>query len=111
MGHDHHHDVREATLGPTDGASVVIDVGGDTGALVVYTPGALAGREIEIRRVPGAWTGAHTAVRARRLAHDVVWAACFAALVSGRHEVRVRGSSSRAVGVEVTGGRVTEISW
>ena len=36
--------------GPSGPGTVVMDVGGDIGALILYTPAAMDGREIEISR-------------------------------------------------------------
>ena len=109
--HDHHHGVLEATPGPSEGASVVADIGGEIGAAILYVPETLADVEIEVRPVPGDWTGTHTAVRARRLADRVVWAAFLGSLPSGHYQLRVRGEPSRSADVEIGGGRVTEASW
>src|SRR5438477_12624289 len=113
MAHDldHRHGALETTPGPSEGASVLANIGGEIRAAVVSVPEALADFEIEVRRVPGAWTGTHTAVRARQLADRVVWAAFFGSLPSGRYQLRVRGQPSRSVDVEIGGGRVTEVSW
>jgi hypothetical protein len=106
----HHHTV-ESPLGPSSVASVVVDIGGDVGALVVYVPESLAGHELEVRAVGTAWRGAHTAVRERRVGDAPVWAACFGALAIGRYEVRVRDHATGALEVAVCGGRVTEARW
>ena len=106
-----HHHAPEAPLGPSPAASVVVDIGGEVGAAVVYVPGALAGHELEIRGVGTEWTGTHTAVRERLVGDAPVWAACFGALGAGRYEVRVRGHGTRAVELAVRGGEVTEADW
>ena len=40
--------MTEHAYGPTGAGTVMLDLGPDTGALVLYTPAYLAGREIEI---------------------------------------------------------------
>lgn len=101
----------EVPAGPSFEGSVVADIGGDIGAAVLSTPEALAGLEIEIRRVGHDWDGTHTAVRPRHLHDRVVWAAFFGALRAGCYEVRVRGNGSRTLTLEVAGGRATESTW
>ncbi|MFI5046157.1 MAG: phospholipase [Acidimicrobiia bacterium] len=107
MSHVH---VTEAPLGPSSGASVVADIGGDVGAGVLYVPETLAGHEMEIRRCGGAWDGTHTGVR-ERIGESAVWAAFFGSLAAGQYEVRVRDHGSRAIELEVRGGEVTEARW
>ena len=46
--HSHHH---ETALGPSGPGTVVLNIGGGTGALVLNVPPELDGREIEISRV------------------------------------------------------------
>ena len=104
VGHEHIH-------GPTGPATVMADVGGDVGAAVVYTPEALAGRELEIRPLGRAWDGTHTAVRERHVGASTAWAGFFGALRAGRYEVRIRGDASRPIDLTVTGGAVTEATY
>ena len=116
MTHDHVHthpstQDAEPVHGPTGPATVMADIGGDTGAAVVYTPGELVGQELEIRRVGHAWDGTHTAVRERHVGSTTLWAGFFGALDAGEYEVRLRDDASRAMGVEIVGGTVTETSW
>jgi hypothetical protein len=106
-----HHHAPETALGPSSVASVVVDIGGEVGAAVVYVPESLAGHELELRAVGTEWTGTHTAVRKRLVANAPVWAACFGALAIGRYEVRVRDHGSRALELAVHGGEVTEARW
>src|ERR1700683_171093 len=50
--------MTEPAAGPSGPGTVVMDVGGDIGALIMYTPAAMDGQEIEISRdgQPGAPT-------------------------------------------------------
>jgi len=68
----------------------MLDIGEDTGALVIYTSEILAGEEIEIRPHGGAWTGTHTAVRARHMGDRVLYAGVFGSLPAGPYDLRVR---------------------
>ncbi len=98
----------EHTHDPSEAGSVVLDIGGDVGAVIVAAPASLAGQEIEIRRCGSPWDGTHVAVRARHLPEGVMHAALFESLRAGEYEVRLR-----AQGVEgpttmfvIDGGRV-----
>ena len=106
----HHHE-PEAALGPSGTASVMTDIGGDTGAAVLYVPAALAGLEVEIRPVGAPWDGTHTAVRERHVGETVVWAAFFGSLAAGCYQVRVKGRGDRDLDLRVEGGRVAEATW
>jgi hypothetical protein len=100
----------ETLWGPTQDATVVLDVGGDVGALVLYTPAALLGAEIEISPVTDPTARSHTAVRARVLPDRTLYAAVYPALSAGEHVLWA--SAEHAAGpVVVVGGRVTEIDW
>jgi hypothetical protein len=92
----------------------MLDIGGDTGALVVYAAPLYLGHEIEMRAHGGMWAGVHTAVRARHVGDTVLYAGVFGSLPAGRYDLRVRhgrGHSHRAsMGqtVTVNPGAVTE---
>jgi hypothetical protein len=68
----------------------MLDIGDDTGALVVYTSSPLLGHEIEVRTHTGIWAGVHTAVRARHVGDTVLYAGVFGSLPAGRYDLRVR---------------------
>lgn len=92
----------------------MVDIGEGTGALVVYTPAALVGEEIEIRPHAGDWTGLHTAVRARHLGTRVLHAGVFGSLPAGAYDLRVRHRSPDAAvqqTVVVSSGAVVETTW
>jgi hypothetical protein len=63
--------------------SLVVDIGGDTGALIVYAPPDLVGREIEIARAETSSAHPVHIVRARRVGSWVVHAAVFPDLPAG----------------------------
>jgi hypothetical protein len=107
----HHHHDENATLGPSESASVMTDIGGDRGAAVLYVPEQLAGLEIEIRPVGQPWAGAHTAVRERHVGASVIWAAFFGSLSAGCYEVRVKDDRARSLELRVEGGHVVEATW
>jgi hypothetical protein len=99
--------------GPSEGP-VVLEIGGDVGAAVVFTSLELEDTEIEIRRLPSDWNGTHVAVRKRPSVGPPVCAAVFGHLLEGSYELRRRHVASDVVVVhrlEVTGGKVAETTW
>jgi hypothetical protein len=92
---------------------VVLDIGGDVGALVVVMPDALAGVEIEIRSV-GASRRAHhphVGVVGRPVGGRTMWSAVFPELHEGRYELYERGAGRPQLIVDISGGEVTRASW
>ena len=92
---------------------VVLDIGGDVGALVVAMPEAMAGLEIEIRPV-GANPGAHLShvgVVARAAGGRTTWSAVFPELGAGRYELYERVEGQVRLIVDIFGGEVTEVRW
>ena len=107
-GHD---EAESRRLGPTGAGSVLLDIGGDRGALVVRTEAAVVGREVEIRRVGEPWAGRHVAVRRRVVAGATFAAALFGPLPGAPYQVRWRDRQS-APGpvVSVRPGSVSEVA-
>jgi hypothetical protein len=93
---------------------VLLDIGGDIGALVLRMPAELAGSEVEARPAEHAedWSHLpHVGVLARasggRLSHSAV----FGELPDGRYELYLRPAGAVALTVRVRGGEVTEADW
>ncbi len=99
-GHHHH-----AGDGP-----VVLDVGGDVGALVLLARPEVDQLEIEISEVGQPRTGAHVAVHRRQVGGRVVHAAVYPELVRGSYELWDTAGRS-ALTVRIEGGRVTQAAW
>lgn len=96
--------------------SVLLDIGGDVGALVVTMPAALAGAEVEINRVDihdhdHDHHRPHVAVVPRPINVGVVHSLVFPELTEGRYELYLRPSGPVELTVQVTGGGVTEAVW
>jgi hypothetical protein len=115
--------------------AVVLDIGGDVGALVVAMPNAMVGREVEIRprdgqhvhphahgqgQVHGPEEGhghdhgrlAHVAVIERPVQGGRVPSLVFGELPSGRYELFEKGRGDVvALHVVVSGGEVVTASW
>lgn len=91
--------------------ALLMDIGADLGALVVYAPARLSGQEIEV--VPVGWAGGHprhNVVRPRRVAGRVVHAAVFPDLAPGDYRP-YGGWTASDRRLTVTAGRVLETTW
>jgi len=89
MSHTHH-DATYWTRRHSE--SVVLDIGEDVGALVLYTTAELFGHEIEVSPLGnGAWR-THSAVLERSCNNRVFYAAVYPELSAGEYQVHVDGS-------------------
>jgi hypothetical protein len=90
--------------------SVVLDIGGDVGALVLYTTDAYRGREIEVSPLGDDARRTHTGVLERQVAGRALLAAVFPGLPAG--EWRIWGDDpALPCRVRVDGGAVAEVDW
>jgi hypothetical protein len=96
------------TLAPSHPGTVVLDLGGDTGALIVYTGPGQHGQEIEISPITEPVRRTHAAVRERRLAGRSAYCAVYPGLVAGEYTVW-HDTTTPAATVTVTGGAVSEL--
>ena len=90
------------------GETAVLDIGGESGALIIYADGEMVGKEIEICRSGDLESRVHNVVRARRASSGLVYAAVFPTLSSGRYDV-LRPNGTACQEATVSGGRVTEV--
>ena len=108
-GHSHeslHVGEHEAGL-PPQGGPVVVDIGGDVGALIVRLDHELLGSELHLRQ--DGWTHTvHTGVWDRPLGDQLVTVAVYPALVQGTYEILDRDGAVRHT-VAIEGGRVAEL--
>ncbi len=96
--------------GPTSAGTVLLDLGPEIGALVLYAPEDLAGAEIEISPdTPGA-PRTHAAVRARPVPGGTRYAVVYEGLAAGRYTIW-RDHDTPGGQVTVTGGQVTKHHW
>jgi len=95
-------------LGPTYDSTVVMEIGGDTGGLVVYTDGDQLGVEVDIfvRGCDEPLT--HTAIRERNLPDRVLYAGVYPGLPAGDYTIAPLGSRP-ATDVTIVGGAVVEV--
>jgi hypothetical protein len=99
---DEHHQHRPHT------ENVVLEIGDELGALVVYTDAALLHEEIEISPVGDDARRSHKDVLERRVNGSSFYAAVFDRLERGVYTLWHRGAPF-ARGVAVMGGRVAEL--
>ena len=92
----------EAPLAPSWDGSVVLDIGGDVGALLLHTSSSMLGHEIDLIPEDASQPHTHSAVRERFLSTGVEFAAVYPHLRAGRY--LVEGTDQRVV---IEGGRVT----
>ena len=107
----------EVAAGPSGEGTVVLDIGGTRGAVIVFTPPSLATFEIEIRRAGARWDGTHTGIRRRDLRDALAYAGVFGSLEAGPYQLRLRAlpadstESTTVLDVTVVGGEVTQLEW
>ena len=109
--HPHPHEHPPLPAPSTEG-SVVLDIGADTGALVVHTGPEQDGVEIEVSPVDQPQRRTHAAVRPRHLPGRTVYSAVITPLPTGRYTVwrEKEGNAVESV-VEVPGGGVAQYRW
>jgi len=109
-GHGHSHEVahphpHHEAGAPPAGGPVVVDIGGDVGALLVTTDPAWLGRELHVRR-DGEVRTTHTGVWERTIGSMPTVVAVFPALVAGRYDLLdATGQPMRSLAI--AGGRIT----
>ena len=105
--------------------SVMLDIGGDVGALVVSMPLAMVGVEIEIEPVGGAAPEhdhahehghghghrPHVAVVDRPVTDGHQHSLVFPDLVEGSYELFDKGQDTVLLTAEIIGGQVTFLEW
>jgi hypothetical protein len=109
MTHEHAHEHHRAGQG-----AVLVEIGGDVGALIVHMPAELIGAEIEIcprgedreERVR-----AHVGVVARPVATGTVPTLVFPSLREGSYELYRRPVGPTELVATVRGGEVCEEHW
>jgi len=116
--HDHHghpgghqHPPVEAHNASAGQGPVLLDIGGDVGALVLYAEPELSGAEIEISPVGGSRDGTHVAVLPRPAGSAVRHAAVYPALTAGSWQLWSPEGDRVVMEVRVEPGRVVEAHW
>ena len=113
--HDHHH--GHAHEHPVENYSarkhpefVVLDIGDELGALIIYADPAMHGREIEISLAGQDAARNHKEVLERREADRPAFTAVFDALAAGTYTLWV-DDQPRARNVIIDGGEVVQLDW
>jgi hypothetical protein len=103
--------MTEPAAGPSGPGTVVLELGAEIGALILYAPAKLDGAEIEISRDddPGA-RRTHSQVRQRHMATVTKYAAVYPDLQAGQYTIWRDGHRPAAT-VTVTGGQVSNCHW
>ncbi len=102
--------------------SVLLDIGGDIGALVVAMPASMLGQEIEIDGVGvvhshghthghGHAHRAHVAVVDRPVPGGTQPSLVFPELSEGSYALYAKGTHEVLLTAEITGGQVTFVEW
>ena len=104
--------MTESIPGPSGAGSVVLEVGGGTGALVLHTPADLAGQEIEISPVSAgpAAHRTHSLVRERNTSAGTSYAAVYPGVAAGDYTLW-RDDTTPAAVITINGGQVTSYRW
>jgi hypothetical protein len=89
---------------------VVLEIGDNLGALIVYTEAALHGTEIEISPAGDDASRTHKDVLERGIANRAAFTAVFDRLPAGTYTLW-SGGAARARGVTVIGGAIAELDW
>ena len=103
MSHSHH-DASHWTRRHTE--SVVLDIGGDVGALILYTPPELHQREIDVSPIDNDTTRVHSAVLERSVGGRTLFAAVYPELRQGTYRVWADDATPT---VTITAGAVSEL--
>ena len=113
--HDHeaHHEHAHATETQPSNLGLgapVLDIGGDIGALVLYTTEDLEGLEIEVSLLTDPGHRTHTQIHKRTVNGRTFWAGVYAELQEGDYQVWWDDLTCER-SFTITGGAVTELDW
>jgi hypothetical protein len=101
---DHHHSTAPRS------EHVLLDLGDECGALVLYTDADLHGAEIEISPSRVDTARSHKQVHERPVGGRTIYAAVFDRLAPGEYTLWLDGDA-RSREIAVTGARVAELDW
>ncbi len=90
--------------------TVVLDIGQDIGALIIYTDAKLRGREIEVSPRGSAANRVHVEVLERRINDRPVFAAVFPGLRAGDYDIWDNAPNPSGT-VTIVGGKVATVDW
>ena len=90
--------------------SVVLDIGQDIGALIIYAGAALRGREIHVGKRGTAAKRVHVEVLERRINDIPVFAAVFPRLNAGDYDIW-ESAPNPIDTITIVGGKVATVDW
>jgi hypothetical protein len=102
-GSSHEHAIAE--VAPATNDNLILDIGGDTGALIIHAAADRDQAEVEISPADGSLARTHNIVRRREAVSGAVYAAVFPAVPAGEYVVW-RDADTPAGTVSVRGGTV-----
>jgi hypothetical protein len=103
--------MTEHGFGPSGPGTVIMELGAEVGALILYTPADLDGAEIEISRHGDVMSRrTHSQVRRRQLESVTKYAAVYSALTAGQYTIW-RDQDRPAGTVTIAGGQITSCRW
>jgi hypothetical protein len=110
-GHSHPHPVEDHSHVGT--GFVVLDIGGDVGALIVTCPESLLGDEVEIGPSPvdRDRPAPHVMVLHRPQGDVKVPTLVYPELTEGTYDLWLKGNHPVQLTVEIHGGAVTQADW
>ena len=109
-GHQHSHAGHRHQHGQLGHGAPVLDIGGDIGALVLYTSAELEGLEIEVSPLTDLDHRTHTEVLRRTVGGSTFWAGVYAELPEGEYQIWY-DDPTRQQRFRINGGEVAELDW
>lgn len=109
-GHDHSHAVPQENAGQLGLGAPMLDIGGDIGALVLYTSPELEGQEIEVSLTSDLGHRTHTQVHRRTVNGETFWAGVYPELLEGEYRIWY-DDPALPLSFSITGGSVAELDW
>jgi hypothetical protein len=92
------------------GVGSVVDIGGNVGALVLFTDERFLDREIEISPIGDETRRTHTAIHQRVVGGRLLFAGVYPDLPAGNYRIWI-DDPSLPDQVTIRGGEVTEVDW
>jgi hypothetical protein len=100
----------EAYVDRVHSGYVVLDIGQDIGALIIYTAQDLRGQQIDVSPKGRPWQRTHTDVLSRQLNGRAFSAAVFQALPADHYNIWRNGQDFSGT-VSIGGGEIAEVDW
>ena len=108
--HGHSHAAPQENAGQLGLGAPMLDIGGDIGALVLYTPADLEGQEIEVSLTTDLGHRTHTQIHRRTVNGETFWAGVYAELPEGDYRIWYDAPLG-AASFSIVGGAVAEVDW